>query len=76
MGESLSDWIERLKVQSLPAMSPTVQLVAQMVDGRNTTNNDYQRILSRDPGCALAVFRCFADLHRLQSGDESYRPKE
>lgn len=62
MDNSLSDWIERLNPKALPAMAPTRQRVLQLLDSPNTTNTDLQRIISRDPGFTLAIFRLFNQL--------------
>ncbi len=59
MTASVSDWADRLKGKPLPAMSLTVQIAPQLVRRTNTTNTDYQRVLVRDPGFALAIFRSF-----------------
>jgi HD-like signal output (HDOD) protein len=64
MSESLDQWIERLSEQTLPAMALTMQRVPQLLDSPNTTNNDYQRIIARDPGFTLAIFRTFASMGR------------
>ena len=56
---ALQDWIARLQDKPLPAMALTVQRVTQLIDSPNTTNADYQRIISRDPGFTLSIFRAF-----------------
>ncbi|WP_428605658.1 HDOD domain-containing protein [Sedimenticola sp.] len=62
MDKALTDWIERLSPLTLPAMALTRQRVMQLLDSPNTTHADLQRILSRDPGFTLAIFRLFSTL--------------
>lgn len=61
---ALQDWIARLQDKPLPAMALTVQRVTQLIDSPNTTNADYQRIISRDPGFTLSIFRAFSANNR------------
>ncbi|WP_260291373.1 HDOD domain-containing protein [Sedimenticola hydrogenitrophicus] len=56
---TLNGWVERLGSRALPAMALTRQRVMQLLDSPNTTHADLQRILSRDPGFTLAIFRLF-----------------
>ena len=57
MPASLHDWVERLKSQPLPAMAFTQQRVSALMARPSSTHADYQRIIARDPGFALSVFR-------------------
>jgi len=57
MPSSLSDWADRLENQALPAMALTIQRVTQLIERPSTINADYQRVVGKDPGFALAVFR-------------------
>ncbi len=60
MGNDLDHWASRLGELNLPAMALTMQRVPQLLDSPNTTNADYQRIISRDPGFTLAIFKSFS----------------
>jgi HD-like signal output (HDOD) protein len=64
MDNTLNGWVERLGPRTLPAMALTRQRVMQLLDSPNTTHADLQRILSRDPGFTLAIFRLFNALPR------------
>ena len=64
MSLTLEDWVSRLKDKPLPAMALTVQRVTQLIDSPNTTNADYQRVISRDPGFTLSIFRAFGNNKR------------
>ena len=64
MPPSLEEWAARLQGQPLPAMPRTIQRVTRMIDSASTTNADYQRVIGRDPGYTLAIFRHFID-HNL-----------
>lgn len=62
MDNALSGWIERMSSKALPAMALTRQRVLQLLDSPNTTHADLQRIIARDPGFTLAIFRQFSAL--------------
>jgi len=61
MGDNLERWVNKLKGLKLPSMALTMQRVPQLLDSPNTSNADYQRIISRDPGFTLAIFRSFSE---------------
>ncbi len=61
MPASLNDWADRLRGQPLPAMSLTIQRITRLIDSPSTTNADYQRVIGRDPGFTLSLFRHFVD---------------
>lgn len=64
MPASLHDWINRINSRPLPAMAFTVQSVSALMARPNTTHADYQRIVARDPGFALSIFRHLGSLPR------------
>ncbi|MEJ1341841.1 MAG: HDOD domain-containing protein [Candidatus Sedimenticola sp. (ex Thyasira tokunagai)] len=57
MSASLSEWVERLGISSLPAIPFTLQRIPILLDRQSTTNADFERVIGRDPGFALALFR-------------------
>ncbi len=57
MSASLSEWVERLEKTSLPAIPFTLQQIPLLLDRQSTTNADFERVIGRDPGFALALFR-------------------
>ncbi len=57
MSASLSEWVERLGISSLPAIPFTLQRIPLLLDRQSTTNADFERVIGRDPGFALALFR-------------------
>jgi len=61
MGNNLDHWTDKLGELDLPAMALTMQRVPQLLDSPNTTNADYQRIIGRDPGFTLAIFKSFSN---------------
>ncbi len=61
MGNNLDRWTDKLGELDLPAMALTMQRVPQLLDSPNTTNADYQRIIGRDPGFTLAIFKSFCN---------------
>ncbi len=64
MPASLHEWINHLNKQPLPAMALTAQHVSELMERPSTTNADYQRIVARDPGFALSIFRHLGNLPR------------
>ena len=60
MPASLTDWVDRLEKRPLPAMALTIQRVTRLLDSPSTNHADYQRVIARDPGFALSIFRHFA----------------
>ena len=64
MAASLHDWINRIKNQPLPAMAYTVQSISALMARSSTTHADYQRIVARDPGFSLSIFRHLETLPR------------
>lgn len=57
MSANLSEWVERLGKISLPAIPFTLQRIPLLLDRQNTTNAHFERVIGRDPGFALALFR-------------------
>lgn len=57
MSASLSEWVDRLGKTPLPAIPYTLQRVPLLLDRPSTTNADYEQVIGRDPGFALALFR-------------------
>ncbi|MCW8919986.1 MAG: HDOD domain-containing protein [Sedimenticola sp.] len=62
MAHAIRSWIDRLSTKSLPAMALTRKRVPQLLDSPNSNNADLQRIISRDPGFSLAIYRAFSTL--------------
>jgi HD-like signal output (HDOD) protein len=64
MPASLKEWVSRLENHIPPAMPLTVQRVRELMQHANTTHADYQSVVARDPGFALALYRYLANLPR------------
>ncbi|MCB1760556.1 MAG: HDOD domain-containing protein [Gammaproteobacteria bacterium] len=64
MPASLTEWVKRLEPHILPAMPLTVQRVRELMQQARTTHADYQRLVARDPGFTLAIYRHLANLPR------------
>ena len=64
MPASLHDWIDRLKTQPLPVLALTVRRVSALMARPSSTHADYQRIIARDPGFVLSIFRYLGNLPR------------
>ncbi|MCB1849361.1 MAG: HDOD domain-containing protein [Gammaproteobacteria bacterium] len=62
MPANLQHWIDHLKQHPLPAMALTAQQVSTQMGRTRTTHSDYQRIIARDPGFALSIFRYLGEL--------------
>lgn len=62
MDNSLHDWAERLATVALPVLDETRQQVSQLLNRQNSSNADLQRVIIRDPGYALALFRMLNQL--------------
>lgn len=61
MSASLDEWADRLQEQPLPALSLTIQRITRLMGRPSTTNANYQRVISSDPGFTLSIFRRFVD---------------
>ncbi len=59
MRNTLNEWTKTLGKPPLPAMTPTLQRTAELLDEPNSTNTELQQVIDRDPGFALAIFRSF-----------------
>ena len=64
MSRTLNEWIAYLKDKPLPAMALTIQQVTQLLDSPSATHADYQRVICRDPGFTLYIFRQFGNFKR------------
>jgi HD-like signal output (HDOD) protein len=62
MAHAIRSWIDRLSEKALPAMALTRTRVPQLLNSPNSNNADLQRIISRDPGFSLSIFRAFGVL--------------
>ncbi|MCW8943307.1 MAG: HDOD domain-containing protein [Sedimenticola sp.] len=60
MANPIRSWIERLSAKALPAMALTRKRVPQLLNSPNANNADLQRIIARDPGFTLAIYRAFS----------------
>jgi HD-like signal output (HDOD) protein len=60
MPETLAEWTQFLGGRPLPVLAPSKQQVAQLLDSSNATNVDLERVIGRDPGFALELFRRYA----------------
>ncbi|MCW8891679.1 MAG: HDOD domain-containing protein [Sedimenticola sp.] len=61
MANPIRSWVERLSAQALPAMALTRKRVPQLLNSPNTNNLDLQRVIARDPGFSLAIYRAFSN---------------
>ncbi len=59
MPNTLRGWSATLGNSPLPAMTPSLERITELLDCPNTTNSDLQQIIDLDPGFALAIFRSF-----------------
>jgi HD-like signal output (HDOD) protein len=57
MSNALRKWTKTLGNHPLPAMTPSSERVAELLERPNTTNTDLQQAIDLDPGFALAIFR-------------------
>ncbi|TVO75546.1 HDOD domain-containing protein [Sedimenticola selenatireducens] len=62
MTHAIRNWIDRLSTKALPAMALTRTRVPQLLNSPNSNNADLQRIISRDPGFSLSIYRAFSAL--------------
>jgi HD-like signal output (HDOD) protein len=60
MPNTLAEWTQFLGERPLPVLIPSKQQVAQLLDSSNATNVDLERVIGRDPGFALGLFRRYA----------------
>lgn len=60
MPDTLAEWTHFLGERPLPVMAPSKQQVARLLGSSSVTNADLQRIIGRDPGFALELFRRYA----------------
>ncbi len=68
MANPIRSWTDRLSAKALPAMALTCKRVPQLFNSPNANNADLQRVISRDPGFTLAIYRAFST--------HSHPPKE
>lgn len=62
MAHAIRSWLDRLSTKALPAMALTHTRVPQLLNSPTSNNADLQRIISRDPGFSLALYRAFSAL--------------
>ncbi len=68
MPASLEEWVDRLHQAPLPAMALTIQQLSLQLEKPSSNNTDHERIIARDPGFTLSLFRAFES--------RANRPKE
>ncbi len=60
MPKTLGEWIQFLGKRPLPAMAASKVRVIRLLNSSSATNTDLQRIIGRDPGFSLDLFRHYA----------------
>jgi HD-like signal output (HDOD) protein len=64
MPNTLAEWTRFLGERPLPVMAPSKQQVSRLLGSSSATNADLQRVIGRDPGFALELFRRYAGVSK------------